>query len=460
MIRSWRANYSPLLGKKGKIVGITVSAEEITDEKMRQDELERARDALRQLNTDLEARVAERTADLKRANADLMEEHDRRAELHAQLVQSQKLDALGQMTSGFAHDFNNTIQAISAGFSMIDKWTDDPRIKNVSAMSLEAAHRGSGLIKQMLAFARQQRLELRPVDLCALLETLKPMLQRAAPDATITVDCPPDIPHVATDPTLFEAALINFAVNARDAMPKGRGTITLRVTASSADDVDHPSELAGADAIAVMFIDNGSGIPPDVLARVMEPFFTTKGVGKGTGLGLASASGFAHQSGGTMRVASIEGKGTTITLYLPVAQANGNIEEASRSAVTSDDGMPHILLVDDDLIVRTMTAIQLRDLGFDVTEAASAAEALTHADDLARFAGVVSDVTMPECDGPTLVRQLRGRRPDLNVVFITGNARIGELEGEYVLDKPFTVEALGAAVARFVPRRLVLNGSQ
>lgn len=368
-----------------------------------------------------------------------------RRQADAQAAQVLRLESVGQMTSGLAHDFNNMIQAVTAGFSMISKWSDDPRVTQVAQISLDAANRGSGLIKQMLAFARQQRLEVGPVDLSEFLISVEPLLRVAAPNADLVISEDGSLPKIATDPTLLEAALINFAVNARDAFTDGRGQIT--ITATAIDPRECPTELNGRPAVKLDFADNGAGISPEVLSRVVEPFFTTKDIGKGSGLGLASANGFAHQSGGTMRVVSAVGKGTTITLYLPTTDAPrpGILHPSDGIGAPAN---PRLLLVDDDAMVRSMTAMQLEDLGYTVIEAASAAEANAHSDDLGRFVGVISDVSMPECDGPTMVAAMRKKRPDLKVLFITGNARYGQLLGERVLDKPFDAEQLARAVAR------------
>lgn len=368
---------------------------------------------------------------------------DDRKKSDAQAAQTIRLESIGQMTSGFAHDFNNLIQAVTSGFSMIDKWSDDPRVKEVAQMSTEAARRGSGLIKQMLAFARQQRLELQPINLIEFLTSVEPMLRIAAPDARIVISRLTELPKVWSDKVLLEAALVNFAVNARDSFPGGIGQIT--IAAETVSNNELPNELRGRSAVRLSFSDDGSGIPADLLERVIEPFFTTKDVGKGSGLGLASANGFAHQSGGTMRINSDVGVGTTISLYLPTADAiDSNATLGSFDAAIETN--PRLLLVDDDPLVRSMTAFQLQDLGYAVTQAASAAEAMAHADELHLFLGVVSDVAMPECDGPTMIASMRQKQPDLPVLFITGNAKHGQLNGERVLHKPFDGESLASAV--------------
>ena len=434
VMRQWLTSYFPVTDDDGCVTAVGAWVLEITERKRAEAELEA-------LNIKLETRVAERTRALE-------SEIEQREQLQHQLFQTQKLEALGQMTSGFAHDFNNMIQAVSAGFALISKWSDDPRIHDVARQSVEAALRGSNLIKQMLAFARNQPLELTSLSLPAFLDRTLPMLQRAAPQVRITINCPNALPDVRTDDTQLEAALINFAVNARDAMPAESGEITICVSPCPFGSDGHLSELDERDAVAISFSDNGSGMTPEIKARVTEPFFTTKGIGKGTGLGLASVSGFASQSGGALRIKSAPGRGTTIMLYLPTAVQGASDIRPAPDRDSSE--LRRILLVDDDAIVRSIAAIQLREFGYEVVEASNGVEAMGHANQLDSFAGVVSDVAMPDCDGPTMAAELRKLRPTLPILFITGFAKNGSLAGERVLRKPFTPEELSAAVGSMI----------
>ncbi len=394
---------------------------------------------LSRISAELEIRVTERTADLAA-------EIERRERLQAQLVQSQKLEALGQMTAGLAHDFNNVLAAVAGGYDLIQRWSDNPRVNKVAAQGSAAAQRGGNLVRQLLAFARQQRLEIRPIDLASLIAEVRPLLERAAPGAQLIVDVPADIGWVASDASGLEAALINFAVNARDAMPGG-GTLTISARACPHTAADHPPELDAIDAVRVAVTDTGNGMAPDVLTRVMEPFFTTKGVGKGTGLGLATANGFASQSGGAMRIDSQPGAGTTVALYLPVARPTADTACNAQTAADLAPTRRHLLLVDDDPLVRAMTADQLRDIGHTVTEADGPASALALAGSIDQFDALVSDVVMPGVDGIALASRLRERRPDLPVLFMTGHADRARLAGHLVIDKPFTREQLLTAIA-------------
>ena len=403
--REWREHFYPMKDEIGATIGVGIVCEEVT-ERVR---LERE---LRTLNETLETRVAE--------------EVERRETAMAALAQAQKMKALGQLTSGIAHDFNNLIQAISGGFTLIEKWSDNPRVKEVARQSVRAAERGSSLVRQLLAFARKQRMEQQIVDLTLLLPETKAFLERAAGNRhTVQLTCETGACCVRIDPGLLESALINLVVNARDAMPDG-GIIDLSATT----DPQTPCHVL----IAVR--DSGGGMSPDVLTRATEPFFTTKANAGGTGLGLAMVHGFAEQSGGEMLIDSTPGVGTTITLRLPCASPEA-IRQDLAPLVSAADGRGHVLLVDDDDLVRSTVAFMLQDAGFAVTQAESGEAALALASGDHGFDVMLTDVAMPGLDGPGLVAQLRAGGWARPVVFMTGHARDHVLDAETVLHKPF-----------------------
>jgi PAS domain S-box-containing protein len=405
-------------------------------------EIERARD-------NLEARVAERTAELSAANERLAAEMARREGVQAALAQSQKLEALGSLTSGVAHDFNNVIAAIAGGFSVIARRTEDPRILEVARHGAEAATRGAGLVRQLLSFARQQALEPTSIDLPALLRETEPLLLRSLGEGVaLEIDLRPGLPPLRADAALLETALINLAVNARDAMPDG-GTLTIAARLSHPSDADRPPELDNREAIALSVADTGIGMGPEVMARALEPFFTTKGPGQGTGLGLAMVHGFARQSGGALRIDSREGEGTTVTLLLPCAY-EASLPQAEPEAPLPRTQPAHVLLVDDDGPVRAVTAAQLSDQGHRVVQASSAPEARAALAEQS-FDLLLTDVVMPGEDGIALAAAARGLRPDLPILFMTGHADHARLQGEAVLDKPFSPDALARAMAAVLP---------
>lgn len=409
--REWHEHFYPMKDEAGAVIGVGVVCEEVT-ERVR---LERE---LRALNETLETRVAQ--------------EVERRETAMAALAQAQKMEALGQLTSGIAHDFNNLIQAISGGFTLIEKWSDNPRVKEVARQSVRAAERGSSLVRQLLAFARKQRMEQQIVDLALLLPETKAFLERAAGNRhTVQLTCDAGACCVQIDPGLLESALINLVANARDAMPDG-GIIDLSV----AVDPQTPCHVL----IAVR--DNGGGMSPDVATRATEPFFTTKANAGGTGLGLAMVHGFAEQSGGEMLIESAPGAGTTITLRLPCASPEAIRRDLAPLLATAG-GRRHILLVDDDDLVRSTVAFMLQDAGFAVTQADSGQAALALVQESnGSFDALLTDVAMPGLDGPALVSQLRTAGWDRPVVFMTGHARDHDLDAETVLHKPFEADEL------------------
>ncbi len=416
--------------------------------------LEEARSELRALNEDLEARIRTRTAALNQANAALVAEIDRREATQAALAQSQKLEALGQLTSGIAHDFNNILSAALAGFSLIQKRTDDPAIAQLARTGQEAAERGAKLVRQLMAFARQEPMVHAAFETGPLLDETRALLASVVrPDIELTCAWDADIWPILADPTQLQSALLNLATNAQDAMPAG-GRLEIRArNLAWSPAAPLPAELEARGHVLITVSDDGSGIAPAVLQRIMEPFFTTKEVGKGTGLGLAMVHGMVRQAGGALRVESVLGEGSTFSLYLP----RGELE--ARSAAETEGGAgkiarrsERILLVEDDAPLRSLVATGLREYGFDVVECADGQEALdrlsTHGVDV-----VLSDVRMPGLDGVDLARRIRASHPALPVLFMTAHADRDRLAGESVIDKPFAIEALVDRLLRFIDER-------
>ncbi len=424
------------------------------------------REALAAGRAELERRVAEGTEKLRQANAKLLIEMGRRERAQAALVQSQKLEALGQLTAGVSHDFNNVIAAMSGAFSLIERRTDDPRIRDITSHGVRAAWRGAALVRQMLMFAHQDRPEPRAVDLRALFEEVEPMLRRSiGAGVALAIDCPAGLPAVRIDPVQLETALINLAVNADHAM-QGRGRVSIDVRACPADLPGRPPELDGGDAVTIVIADDGPGMKPDVLQRVLEPFFTTKRAGQGTGLGLAMVHSFLQQSGGALRIASRVGHGTEILLHLPCApgacmSAPGAVEETDDVVTVQGlqaaldprlHGGARLLVVDDDDAVRSILAAQLSDLGYDVVEAADAGAALQASAAGGAIDALLVDVVMPGLDGRELAEIIRRERPSLPVLFMTGHADRTRLAGELVIEKPFATELLADRVLDLLGR--------
>jgi PAS domain S-box-containing protein len=367
-----------------------------------------------------------------------------------QLAQSQKLEALGQLTGGIAHDFNNLLMIVAGHAELLRRRLIETRDLRAIDAIRAAASRGEGLTRQLLTFSRRQRLEPVVVDLRDRIEAVRQMLGSSLTDA-IRLDCrvARDLWPVEVDISELELSLVNIAVNARDAMPEG-GTITL-----SADNVtlapETPPGQAGGDFVALAMRDSGCGIPAEVLPRIFEPFFTTKAIGKGTGLGLSQVYGFARQTGGAVEVTSEPGRGTTITLYLPRSHAlpSPSPRPPSPQAAVRREGA--ILLVEDSPEVAEVTAGLLEQLGYRVTRASNTAEALQRVQsegvDL-----VLSDILMAGMNGIALAREIREQAPRVPVLLMSGYSdALQSAEAEFaVLRKPFDLGALEAAIRRAV----------
>ncbi|PMV21101.1 MULTISPECIES: GAF domain-containing protein [unclassified Pseudomonas] len=400
--------------------------------------------AFTELNASLEQRVQERTAALTQAEAALR--------------QSQKLEAIGQLTGGVAHDFNNLLTIIRSSVDFLRQpgLSEERRQRYMGAVS-DTVERASKLTSQLLAFARRQPLNPEVFDAGQRVKNIGEMLESVT-GARIHVQVElPDAPcHVRVDSSQFETALINIALNARDAMD-GQGTLVLRVAT-----VDAMPRIRGDAAVhegfvSVSLTDTGSGIAGDTFEHIFEPFFTTKAVGKGTGLGLSQVFGFAKQSGGNVDVSSRVGQGTVFTLYLPeVAPPAMPLAQRPEELAPVHTATPrHILIVEDNLEVGRFANQILQDLGYRTTWATDAEQALALAGaDALGFDGVFSDVVMPGMTGVAMAKVLRQRRPDLPVVLTSGYSE--ELadsgyEGFEFLAKPYSADQVARALAKAIP---------
>ncbi|WP_410823754.1 response regulator [Methylobacterium oryzisoli] len=438
----------------------------------------RAEEVLLDLNRDLERRIEERT-------------REREAAL-AQLFEAQKLDTIGQLTGGVAHDFNNLLMAVLGSLELLEKRLDpeDARAHRLVDNAVQGARRGAALTQRLLAFARRQELRPETATVAGLVEGMRGLLERAlGPSVRLAAAFPPDLPPIRIDTNQFELALLNLAVNARDAMPGG-GTITLDgIAAGEAPDLPpiridtNQFELAllnlavnardampgggtiTLDGIAageapdlppgayvrIRVADTGAGMDDSTLAKATEPFFTTKGPGKGTGLGLSMVQGLMAQSGGALRLSSAPGRGTAVDLWLPAAPALAAPAPAPAAPEPRFAAIRPctILVVDDDALVRTGTAAMLEDLGHATLEAPSAGEALLLLRANPAVDAVVTDHAMPGMTGLDLARRLREAHPALPVILATGYAELPS-DGEIPvprLSKPFTQEDLAVLLA-------------
>lgn len=379
------------------------------------------------------------------------EEAQRELELAREaLFQSQKIEAIGQLTGGVAHDFNNLLMAIMSGLALLRKRVPegDPQIDRLIENSVQAAERGAALTQRMLAFARRQELKTERIDVAALVADMRGLLQRTiGPEWQIDISFPDDLPAVSADVNQLEMALLNLAVNARDAMPNG-GDLCIR--AEQRDLVGTADELSPGSYVRLSVIDHGSGMSAQTLARATEPFFTTKGVGKGTGLGLSMIHGFARQIGGMLELESVEGQGTSAHIWLPIAG-----RETAAATVRPDETAPAdgahlvILAVDDDPLVLMNTAALLEDLGHSVIEAGSGTEALEHLAQRLDIALLITDQAMPGMTGSQLIEAARAQRPGLPIILASGYGETPADDASLVLrlNKPFNQAALRRALA-------------
>ena len=372
------------------------------------------------------------------------------------LRQAQKMEAIGQLTGGIAHDFNNLLMAISSSLTLLRKRTpDDPQALKWIDSALEGTQRGAALTQRMLAFARRQDLQPEPIDLRQILGNMSELLEHTlGPGWPLDLRLPPHLPLVVADGNQLEMAIVNLAVNARDAMPQC-GTITITAEPQRVTDGE-VADLAAGDYIKLSVIDHGTGMDDATRQRATEPFFTTKGIGKGTGLGLSMIHGLAQQLGGTFTLSSILGQGTTATLWLPSTDAQSpsdddeaGIADPAPHAIDTRPAQLKVLAVDDDVLILMNTAALLEDLGHHVLEATSGADAI---DLLAQHPDIdllITDQAMPNMTGTELVDRIGDSYPALPIIVATGYGEIPATARLRVrkLSKPFTQAQLAQAIA-------------
>jgi signal transduction histidine kinase len=414
------------------------------------------------LNAELERRVEERTAELAQTNAELerrVEERTRERETAlAQVHEMQKLESLGKLTGGLAHDFNNLLMTIMSNLDLLSKrFQTDSKVKRLVDGAMQSAERGATLTKRMLAFARRQELRPEPVDIGYLINGMAEMLQRTlGPTIEITMGFRDDLDRVLADPNQLELAILNLALNARDAMPDGgRLTITARHEGGELG----PNAESGDYAVLTVS-DTGIGMDENTLKRATEPFFTTKEVGKGTGLGLSMVHGLTAQSGGSMHISSRPGSGTTVELWLPIAKGSKVSEVSPKMQSEANAKKSYcVLVVDDDPLVAEATANMVDDLGHPVRSALSGAQALERIREDASINVVITDFAMPGMNGMELAAQIRRMKPDLPIVLVTGYAELQNASHAKMvrLTKPYRQEELAKVLATLLEPGIAAN---
>jgi PAS domain S-box-containing protein len=408
---AWESDFAPLRDEEGRIIGAFHHARDVSARLRAEAELQAAQEALRQ---------------------------------------SQKMEAVGHLTGGIAHDFNNLLQSMAGSLDLIRRKADSPeRVRRYAEAGLQAAERGARLTGQLLAFSRAQRIELKPLVVAEVITGMRDLLQRSlGPMVRIDLDLSDEATPVLSDPTQLEMAVLNLAINARDAMPGG-GTLTV---ATAVRRIGKDPELAPGEYVEVSVADTGTGMPPEVAARAFDPFFTTKEVGQGTGLGLSQVYGIARQAGGTARLESRPGRGTTVRILLPRTEALLRPDAgATPERLAAAPVAAKVLVVDDDPDVRRVLTDMLDVLGYAVSEAAdgpSGLEALAaQGPDL-----LIVDFAMPGMNGAEVARAAHARRPSLPVVFASGYSDTAAIESAagpkaVMLRKPFRMEELQAVLA-------------
>jgi signal transduction histidine kinase len=411
--------------------------------------IRKAEDQLRNTNQILEERVVERTRQLVEANQQLTHEIAEREKAQASLIQALKTEALGQLTGGIAHDFNNLLMIINSNLQMLGKrLSGDEKLQRYWAGAKEGADRAVTLTQRLLTFARRQELKIESTDIPTLLNSLKSLIERSVgPMIEIGIEIAPAIKPAAIDRNQLELALLNLAVNARDAM-QGNGSLTIEV-----ENARPPNGGNDRDFVHISVRDTGIGMDEQTLARATEPFFSTKAPEKGTGLGLAMVRGLLDQLGGQLILESKPGEGTSVHLWLPVASQPAALPAAPTSG-TSRGAPLSILLVDDELLLLMVGADMLESNGHRVTQAASGPEALKALQANGSFDLLITDHAMPGMTGAELAAKAKEIAPDIRIVVASGFQEIpGEAEANWLrLRKPYAESDLIELIGKIAPR--------
>jgi signal transduction histidine kinase len=452
-----------MLERPLQAISLTSAMQVALRARRRQYEVKALIEAQEQAAERLEALVAERTGELERANEDLKSQMTERERVEASLRQSQKMEAVGQLTGGLAHDFNNLLTGISGSLELTRARLSQGKADSVDryiTTAQEAVKRAAALTHRLLAFSRRQALEPKPSNVNRLVTSMEDLVRRTVgPAIHVEVVGAGGLWTTLVDPNQLENALLNLCLNARDAMPQG-GRLTIETANRWLDERgarDH--DIAPGQYISLCVTDTGTGMEPDVAAHAFDPFFTTKPLGQGTGLGLSMIYGFARQSGGQIRIYSEVGKGTTMCLYLPRYDHDCNFNDATDFPEASEslgDGEV-VLVIDDEPSIRMLIADVLSDAGYSVLEASDGPAGLRVLQSAARIDLLITDVGLPGgMNGRQVADAARTLRPDLRVLFITGYAENalmgnGHLEkGMHVLAKPFEVERLAIKIRELV----------
>jgi len=448
-----RASSVPLLNDDGSVAGAISVLVDI-------DEQKRAQEKLAHVAEMLESQVAARTIELQNALSDLRKETAERAKAEAALRQSQKMEAVGQLTGGIAHDFNNMLTGIIGAIDLMrrriasGRYDDLDRFMEAASTS---AQRAAGLTSRLLAFSRRQLLDSKPTDINALVRSLSNLLHRAADEnVSVAVETKDGIPAALVDANQLESAILNLVINARDAMPQG-GKLTVETSAVDLDEAyceAHPG-IASGPYVVIAVSDTGVGMTPELIEKAFDPFFTTKPLGQGTGLGLSMVYGFAKQSNGQVRIHSAPGQGTSVKIYLPAAE-QGAIQPAEHAQSSPQGAGQAVLLVEDDPSVRLLIGEVLSELGYRAIKASDANAAIKVLESSQAIDMMISDVGLPGMNGRQLAEVAREYHPTVPILFVTGYAENAAIRADFlgtdmaVISKPFQVEELAAKISEML----------
>ncbi len=423
-------------------------------------EILRQSDALADAAGRLEMQVRERTAELEHALERLRAETAERERAEASLRQSQKMEAVGQLTGGIAHDFNNMLTGIIGSLDLMRRRIAMNRVDELDRYmdaATSSAERAASLTQRLLAFSRRQSLDPQPLAMNALIHSMTQLVERALPEKIeLALVLGTDLPTALADSNQLENAILNLALNARDAMPEG-GRLTIETGVADIDSADAaaPPGVADNRFVVVSISDTGTGIPPELLDKVFDPFFTTKPIGKGTGLGLSMVYGFAQQSGGFVRIQSAADVGTSVRLYLPITEHSPSDTTVAPGSAPRGDG-ERVLLVEDDPAVRMLVREVLEELHYEAIEIADPTDAVPLLATDTRIDLMISDVGLPGMNGRELADIARTHRPDLPILFITGYAENATLRAGFLgtnmtmITKPFTLDSLATRISELI----------
>ena len=431
---------------------------------VQRDALEASTRALADAANHLEAQVRERTAELEQALDRLKAETAERERAEASLRQSQKMEAVGQLTGGIAHDFNNMLTGIMGALDLIRRQVPEGQLKALDRYidtANASAGRAAALTQRLLAFSRRQSLDPQPIEINELIGSMSDLIERAIDEKIdFKVVLAPDLPAALVDPHQLENAILNLAINARDAMPNG-GALTIETGVVDLDEAHVAAAGPGASAgrfLLVAVSDTGVGIAPELIEKVFDPFFTTKPLGQGTGLGLSMVYGFVRQSGGQVRIHSQIGMGASVKLYLPTTEARPTAPAGAVPSVPHGDG-ERVLIVEDDPAVRMLVREVLEQLHYEAVEFADPLEAVPYLASGERIDLMISDVGLPGMNGRELAETARAHRPELPILLITGYAENAAIRSGFLaanmsmVTKPFSLDELAAKVSEMISPR-------